>query len=119
MSELLDAIDDGDVHDQLMLHNAEDESCEETIGRLLRAAPSSNNMECMECGREIEDLADADWTASRLRVRDADHRRTDLFCGPNCIVKSLTSLGIAEIEPIADYQTDTREASSTGGQEDD
>jgi hypothetical protein len=102
MSKILDTIEDGDVHDQLMLHNREDESYEETIGRLLRAAPSPNNMECAECGREIDDLADADWTASRLRVRDTDHRRTDLFCGPNCIVKSFTSLGIAEIEPIAD-----------------
>jgi hypothetical protein len=102
MSKILDTIEDGDVHDQLMLHNREDESYEETIGRLLRAAPSPNNMGCAECGREIDDLADADWTASRLRVHEADHRRTDLFCSPNCIVKSFANLGIAEIDPIAD-----------------
>lgn len=89
---ILKLIDDGDVHDQLLLHQQEDERIEETIKRLLKAAPNPVDMTCPYCGRDVTErtgLADSSWVAVRNRVEDTDYRRTDLYCDQVCLQRDI------------------------------
>lgn len=88
---LLESIDSGDAHDQLLGYMHEGESADEALERLLFALPSFAHLECHECGRELE-LKDDDWIAWRLRVEDTDYRRTDLYCGLSCLGKSINAI---------------------------
>jgi|GEM_PF-6172657 len=86
---VLGAIDDGDVHDQLLGYMTEDETAEAALERLLFALPSFNDLECKGCGKDLSPLDETDWIAWRLQVEDSDHRRTDLFCGLGCLTESI------------------------------
>lgn len=89
--KLLEAIDSGDIHDQLLGYITDGETAEECLGRLLDAHPSFVDRECRECGRSRKPLDDNDWLAWRLKVEDSDRRRTDIYCGPSCLAKSLNA----------------------------
>lgn len=99
IDSVLDAIEDQNVSEHLRLHMQDGETAEDAIQRLAQALPSPASWECVACGREIDDLADADWQASRLKVERSDFRRTDLYCSPSCIIDAFgASWGSTEAE---------------------
>jgi hypothetical protein len=86
---LLKAINDGDVHDQLLGYKQDGESAEAALGRLLRALPSFAHRECGNCGRDLAPLAESDFVATRFPVEDTDYRRTDVYCGFTCLADAM------------------------------
>lgn len=86
--KVLNVLDDGDVHDTLLGHMNEGETAEEALRRLLFALPSWNDLKCQTCGADLQPLDENDWIAWRLQT-EGGHRRTDLYCGPTCLSKSL------------------------------
>lgn len=86
--DLLEEIEDGDVHDMLLGYMDEGQSAEEALKHLLFALPSFTDLECKQCGRDLEPLDENDFVALRLKVAESDYRRTDLYCGPACFRKT-------------------------------
>lgn len=82
--ELLETIDDGDVHDQLLGYMVGGETAEEALRTILFALPSFNDLSCRSCGTDLTPLDENDFVALRLKVAGSDHRRTDLYCGTAC-----------------------------------
>lgn len=87
--QLLEAIDDGDVHDGLLGYTQDGESAEAALGRLLRALPSFTSRECGNCGRDLAPLAESEFVATRFLTEDTDRRRTDVYCGFDCLADSM------------------------------
>jgi len=69
----------------------EGETAEDALARLLAAVPMRSSKHCQVCGTELDPLDETDWLAWRLRVKDSDRRRTDLFCGPSCLADSMNA----------------------------
>jgi hypothetical protein len=93
-NSLLDHIENGDVHDNLLGYMRDGETAEEALERLLFSLPSFARLECQECGRDLE-LQDDSWVAWRLPVAHADYRRTDLYCSITCVMDVKNKAGEA------------------------